>query len=179
MVYVFLAEGFQAMEALSPVDILRRAGIEAVTVGITGKAVRSTSGICVEADVTKEDVDLSKADMIVLPGGLPGADNLDKNSFVGNAIDYCVKNGIKLAAICAAPFILGRRGLLKNAEATCFPGYEGELEGAIISDKCVVTSAGFTTARSAGWSVEFGLELVRVLAGDEKAQAVKQSLMQS
>lgn len=178
MVYVMLAEGFEEVEALAPVDMLRRAGAKVVTVGITGEAVRGSHGIVVAADITAEQMDLAGAEMIVLPGGMPGTLNLEKSDHVLAALEYAYENGIHIGAICAAPSILGHRGYLRGRYATCFPGYESELNCRKVSDKPVITDKGITTAKSAGYAVNFGCELVNVLLGPEKATAVSDAVYQ-
>lgn len=178
MVYVMLAEGFEEVEALAPVDMLRRAGVNVVTVGVTGEAVRGSHGIVVAADITAEQMDMAGAEMIVLPGGMPGTLNLEKSEYVQAALEYCYENGIHIAAICAAPSILGHRGYLRGRYATCFPGYESELNCRKVSEKPIVTDNGITTAKSAGYAVNFGCELVNVLLGPEKATAVSDAVYQ-
>ena len=127
MVYVMLADGFEEVEALAPVDMLRRAGVNVMTVGVTGEAVRGSHGIVVAADITAQEMDMAGAEMLVLPGGMPGTLNLEKSEYVQAALEYCYENGIHIAAICAAPTILGHKGYLRGRYAICFPGYEGEL----------------------------------------------------
>ncbi len=174
MVYVFLADGFEETEAVAPIDILRRAELDVVTVGIGNDGIRSSHGIAMLCDITDMQVELDeRLEMIVLPGGMPGTLNLEKNAVVNAAIDYCVKNGIPVGAICAAPSILGKKGVLAGKKAICFPGYEKFLTGAEISDKKVVTDGIFTTAAGAGVAVEFGLELVRVLKGEELSRQIR------
>ena len=177
MIYVFLADGFEETEAIAPIDILRRAELDVVTVGIKNDGVRSSHGIPVLCDMTDMQVELdSRLEMIVLPGGMPGTLNLEGNSVVQAAIDYCAANGVPIGAICAAPSILGKKGLLDGKEAICFPGFEKYLTGAKISDKKVVTDGIFTTAAGAGVAVEFGLELVKVLKGAEASGAIKAAI---
>ncbi|MBQ1412189.1 MAG: DJ-1/PfpI family protein [Clostridia bacterium] len=178
MVYVMLAEGFEEVEALAPVDMLRRAGVNVVTVGVTGEAVRGSHGVVVAADITAEQMDMTDAQMVVLPGGMPGTLNLEKSDYVQAALEYCYENGIHIAAICAAPSILGHRGYLRGRVAICFPGYENELNCRRVSDKPVVTDNGITTAKSAGYAVNFGCELVNVLLGPEAATAVSDAVYQ-
>ena len=163
MIYILLADGFEELEALSPLDILLREGHGVKTVGITGKEVRGTHGVTVIADLLPEEADLSAAELVIFPGGMPGAVNLDASEFSDRAIDAVLKNGGRLAAICAAPLVLGRRGLLAGQRATCFPGFEGELRSAIITDADVVTDGNVTTARNFGAAFAFGLELARLL----------------
>ena len=178
MVYVMLAEGFEEVEALAPVDMLRRAGVDVMTVGVTGDAVRGSHGIVVAADINAADMNLKGMEMLVLPGGMPGTLNLEKSEYVQAALEYCYENGIHMAAICAAPSILGHLGYLRGRYATCFPGFESELNCRRVSDKPVVTDGGITTAKSAGYAVNFGCELVNVLLGPEKATAVSDAVYQ-
>lgn len=177
MIYVFLADGFEETEAIAPIDMLRRAGLDVVTVGIKNDGVKSSHGVPVLCDITDMQVELDeRLEMIVLPGGMPGTLNLEGNMMVQSTIDYCVEHNIPIGAICAAPSILGKKGLLSGKEAICFPGFEKFLTGAKLSDKKVVTDGIFTTAAGAGVAIEFGLELVRVLTGDEKSESVRAAI---
>lgn len=177
MVYVFLAEGFEETEAIAPIDMLRRAGRDVVTVGIKHDDIRSSHGVPVLCDMTDMQVQLDeRLEMIVLPGGMPGTLNLEENPVVQSAISYCAEKNIPIGAICAAPSILGKAGLLKGREAICFPGFEKYLEGAKISDKKVVTDGNITTAAGAGAAIEFGLRLTEILCGKEKAQSVRAAI---
>lgn len=171
--YIFLANGFEEIEALCPWDLLLRAGVDVTLVSINDDtAVTGTHGIEVKADITAKELGQPEGKICtVLPGGMPGSSNLDADAVVDRYIAHSAKNG-HLAAICAAPFVLGRRGLLDQKEATCFPGFEDELKGAILSDKKVVTSGNITTARGMGVAFEFGKELIRVLCGSEKAEQI-------
>ena len=130
MIYVFLANGFEEIEALAPVDILRRAELEVKTVGVGGKTITGSHGITVTADIEEKDVTTDDMKLMILPGGMPGTLNLEKSPIVTTCAEYCAKNDIYLAAICAAPSVLGHLGLLNGKEAICFPGYEQELTGA-------------------------------------------------
>lgn len=178
MVYVFLAEGFEEMEAIAPIDLLRRAGLSVTTVGVTGKLVSGAHGIPVTADITENDLaDFSDAEMIVLPGGMPGTLNEEKSAVVQSAIDHCMKNNIHIGAICAAPSILGHKGILDGKTAVCYPGFESELPGADVSYDGVVTDGNITTARGAGVAAEFGLELARVLCGEEKSRQIRAAII--
>ena len=163
MVYILLAEGFEEVEALTPVDLLRRAGIETKLVGVTGETVCGARGISVVTDLGMDEIDLSSADMLVLPGGMPGTLNLEKSPIVTTCAEYCAKNDIYLAAICAAPSVLGHLGLLNGKEAICFPGFEGELKGATISEKPVCVDGKIVTAKGMGVAVQFGLTLAGLL----------------
>ncbi len=176
MVYVFLADGFETIEALAVVDMLRRAKIDTMTVGVTGKEVKTSHSINVTADITIDELNINDANAIVLPGGMPGTLNLEANSVVQSSIDFCVENGKYVCAICAAPSILGHKGLLKGREAICFPGFEEDLSGATISDKYVVTDGKFITARGAGVAVDFGLEIVKALAGNDLSNKIRETI---
>ena len=168
MIYVFLAEGFEEVEALAPVDLLRRAKKEVQTVGVTGKVVTSSHGVPVTADLTQEELSLNgNVEMIVLPGGMPGTLNLEKSPIVTTCAEYCAKNDIYLAAICAAPSVLGHLGLLNGKEAICFPGFEGELKGATISEKPVCVDGKIVTAKGMGVAVQFGLTLAGLMVGKD------------
>lgn len=170
MVYVFLANGFEEIEALAPVDFLLRAGVEVKTVGVSGKFCRGAHGINVEADILPEDVELNEnLQGIILPGGMPGAENLNNSEDVQRAIDYCAENQKIIGAICAAPFILGRKGLLKGKNATCFPGFEDELLGANLVEAGVVIAETIVTAKGAGVAWEFGAAFCSGITGEEKA----------
>lgn len=170
MIYIFLAEGFEEIEALAPADILRRAELEVKLVGVTGSTVTGSHGISVKADITCAEVTTEDIDMVVLPGGMPGTLNLEKDPIVRACAEYCVKNNKLLGAICAAPSILGHMGLLNGKKATCFPGFEGELKGAQVTDDRVVVDGSIITARGAGASLEFGLKLAELVASREKAE---------
>ena len=163
MVIVLLAEGFEELEALSPVDILRREGIDVKTVGIAGIEARGAHGITVRADMTADEVDVAKVSAVVFPGGMPGSLNLDASPYADKFIAAATANGGHIAAICAAPLVLGRRGLLRGKNATCFPGFEGELAGANATGEAVVTDGNITTARDFRAAVAFGDELARIL----------------
>lgn len=171
--YIFLADGFEESEALVPWDLLLRAGVDVTLVSINNTLeVKGTHGLCVRAELTADMLPAPSGEICtVLPGGMPGASNLDEAPAVGRYIAHSASCG-HLAAICAAPFVLGRRGLLRGLEATCFPGFEDELEGAVVSDKKVVTDKNITTARGMGVAFEFGIELVRVLCSPQKADDI-------
>ena len=173
MIYVFLADGFEEIEALAPVDFLRRAGVEVVTVGVNSAEVTGAHAIKVLADITADDVVLNEnLQGVILPGGMPGAENLNNSAIVQNAIDYCAENNKILSAICAAPFILGRRGLLKGKKATCFPGFEDELIGARLEEYGVVTDGLVVTAKGAGVAWEFGAAICALIKGEAKATEI-------
>ena len=177
MVYLFLADGFEEIEALTPVDMLCRAGIEITTVSINETAVVSGAhGIRVVADTTADKVTPDKIDAVILPGGLPGADNLRVNKTVNVFLDTASKNGKLLCAICAAPRILGEKGLLKGKKATCFPGFEQYLEGALTNDYGCIRDGNVITAKSMGKAVDFSVEIIAALKNAETAQKIKNSI---
>ncbi|MBE6662534.1 MAG: DJ-1/PfpI family protein [Ruminococcaceae bacterium] len=177
MIYLFLAEGFEEIEALTPVDVLRRAGLDVRTVGVGGKRVTGAHGITVDADMGEDGSLDTAAEMIILPGGMPGTLNLDASPVVQTAIDNAIKANAFIAAICAAPTILGKRGLLAGKEATCYPSMEDGLLGAILSDKKVVRDGKIITAAGMGVALPFALELVSVLCGEERAQKLKKAVV--
>lgn len=176
MVYVFLADGFEEIEALTPVDYLRRCEIEVQTIGVRGKMVRGAHGITVIADGTMYDVDVEKIEMIVLPGGMPGTLNLERSHLLQNVIDYCAEQKIPIGAICAAPSILGHKGLLDGKRATCYIGFEKELGNAEYTGAAVETDGCFITACGAGAANEFAFALAEYLLGKERAQKLAASV---
>ena len=176
MVYVFLADGFEIIEALAPVDMLTRAKIDVKTVGVTGDIVTSSCGVSVKTDMSINDFDFYDVQAIVLPGGMPGTLNLESNNVVQQAIDNAVNTNTPVCAICAAPSILGHKGILSGKQATCFPGFEQELDGAVLSNEYVVTDGNIITARGAGVSVDFGLEIVKLLKGAELADEIRKTI---
>jgi 4-methyl-5(b-hydroxyethyl)-thiazole monophosphate biosynthesis len=176
-VAVFYADGFEEVEALAPVDLLRRGGVDTVTVSIMGReVVHGSHGIDIKADTVVEELDFDSFDMIVLPGGMPGTLNLEKSRTVQDMIDFCVQNGKFIGAICAAPSILGRKGLLNGKKATCFPGFEEFLEGADFTGAPVEHDGNIITARGAGVALEFGLKLVEVLSGKPASDKIRESM---
>lgn len=178
MIYVFLAEGFEETEALAPVDMLRRAKLDVTTVGVTGKVVTGSHSIPVTADITADQLAIdSDMEMIVLPGGMPGTLNEEASPVVQAAIDYCSENDRWIGAICAAPSILGHRGLLCGKTAVCYPGFEKDLEGAQIGNKGVVVDGRIITARGAGVAVDFGLTLVGAMCGAETQAQIRDSIV--
>lgn len=180
MILEFLADGFEELEALAPVDILRRAGLDVRTVAITknGRTVVGTHGIPVTADLCAvEAVSLAsdereRVEMIILPGGMPGAANLDSSETVQLFLDRAVREGAYVASICAAPMIPGKRGLLRGRRATCFPGFEEQLLGAEYTGGRVEVDGTFVTACGMGAAVEFGLKLTAILKGEEAAEKI-------
>ena len=177
MIYLFLAEGFEEIEALAPLDLMRRAGLAVTTVGVGGTSVTGSHGITVQADIADADYRDEAPEMVILPGGMPGTLNLAASKTVQGAIEAANKTGAYLAAICAAPSILGDLGLLAGKEAICYPGFEDRLRGARISEKRVVRDGRIVTAAGMGVAVEFGLELVSLLCGEAKATELRRSVL--
>lgn len=174
MVYCFLADGFEELEAIAPIDMLKRAGVEVITVGVTGKNVTGSHNITLVCDITADELELSDdLEAVILPGGMPGTLNLEKSPVVQNAVDYAVSTDKYVCAICAAPSILGHKGLLKGKKATAFPGFEKDLEGAITNDYFVACDGKFITARGAGVAAEFGLKIVCELVSEEKSKEIE------
>ena len=177
MIYIFLAEGFEEIEALCPLDLMRRAGLAVTTVGIGGKNITGSHNITVTADITDNEYDGSDAQMIFLPGGMPGTINLSESDTVKKAIGDAIKNDIFISAICAAPSILGDMGLLNGKEAICYPGFEDRLKGAVISEKRVVRDGKIITAAGMGVAMDLGLEIVALFCGAQKAVSLKKSVI--
>ena len=178
MVYVFLADGFETVEALCPVDVLRRAGLELKTVSITKElAVESRQGVRVVCDALLDEVRLEDARLLLLPGGMPGADNLAACTELCTLLTEADQKGILLGAICAAPYVLGRLGILKGKRATCYPGFEDRLEGAVIDNEKVVADKNCITAAGMGVSLEFSLALVSALCSPESAGQIRSSVI--
>ncbi len=179
MVYIFLANGFEEIEALTQVDYLRRAGIDIFTVGIEGECIIGAHDIPVLCDMTLQDVSLDEDDleMIILPGGLGGVDGLTKSAGVAALINYCVKNEKYIAAICAAPTLLSKRGLLKGKHAVCYPSMLDELSDCRDTSGRVATDGKFITAAAAGTSEEFAFALIKALRGNDAAEMVRESIV--
>ena len=177
MIYTFLAEGFEEIEALCPVDIMRRAGLSVKTVGIGNREITGSHGISVTADISDADLVFEDIDLIFLPGGMPGTKNLDANHTVHKAIDLAIEQDAYIAAICAAPMILGTRGLLKGKNAVCYPSFEKYLLGANIPDSTLVTDGKIITAKGMGVSHELGLEIVKLLCGNDTAAALRKTII--
>ena len=180
MVYLFLADGFEEVEALCPLDLLRRAGADVKTVGITGKQVTGSHNITVTADILPEEIVLDRElEMIILPGGMPGTTTLDASGAVHEAIRFAAERGITIGAICAAPMIIGKLGYLSGRSAICYPGFEKYLIGANISAKSVVVDENFISAKGMGVAAQFGLALVNVLFGEDcVSELFKSTMMQ-
>lgn len=175
---VFLADGLEEIEGLTVVDILRRAGVEVVTISVSGKKeVTGAHRITILADELFEQVDFTKLHGVVLPGGMPGTLNLMKHEGVNRILHQFDKEGKLIAAICAAPSVLGQAGLLKGRKATCYPGFEEKLTGAVTSAEPVVRDGNIITSRGMGTAIPFALSLTAYFQGQEKAEEIGASII--
>ena len=177
MVYILLGTGFEEAEALVPADLLRRAGIETALVGVDSMTVTGGHGITVAADLALSDVELERARMLLLPGGLGGVEVIQNSIPALGLIQCAYDRGIWLSAICAAPTILAGMGLLDRRKAVCYPGMEDEMGSSVVERGArVVVDGHIVTAQAAGSAFPFGLKLIEVLAGAPAAQAVAQAV---
>ncbi len=177
MFYCFLAQGFEEIEAITTVDMLRRAGVEVMTVAVGGdenNIVNGAHNIPVKADTDKACFENMEG--IILPGGMPGTVNLENSSQVQLSIDFCFANNLYIFAICAAPQILGHKGILEGKNATCYPGFEGELKGAVLSELPAVKDGKVITAKGPGATVDFAAEIIKELKGENVALELKESM---
>ena len=175
---VFFADGFEEIEALTVVDICRRAGIAVEMVSVKEeKEVTGSHGICVKTDVLFDEVDFESLDMLVLPGGMPGTRNLEKHQGLMAQLDSFYAAGKYVAAICAAPTVMGHRDMLKGREACCYPGMEEELTGAEVVFEPVAISDHVITSRGMGCAIPFGLAITSILCGKEKAEELANGIV--
>ena len=173
MVYLFLADGFEEVEALTPLDMLRRAKIPVVSVGVGSNFPCGAHDIVVKADISEKDVNLDDMTALILPGGMPGTRNLENSETVQKALAYAIEKGLFVAAICAAPSVLGHKNYLQGKNATCFPGFEGDLYGANVSNDSIVQDGYILTAKGAGVALDFALALVSALSTEEKSKEIR------
>ena len=177
MIYLFLANGFEEIEGLTALDVLRRAGEEIMTVGVGSEKIVGSHKVPVICDTTVDKIE--KTDdlkAVILPGGMPGTLNLEADKTVQEYIDFANEKGALVCAICAAPSILGHKGLLQGKKAVCFPGFESELKGAELSDAYVCRDGKTITAKGMGSAVNFGLEIVASVCGEQAAAELKSNL---
>lgn len=174
MLYMFLAEGFEETEAIGSLDVVRRAGIEIKTVGVTGKTVCGSHGVEIKSDITKDEISFEDMTGIVLPGGMPGTLNLQKDEIVQKTIEHCSKKGLLMAAICAAPMIYGELGILDGKNAVCYPEFEEHLKGATLKCDLCVADGNVITAKGAGASMLFGAEIVNYFKSGEGNKILEQ-----
>jgi len=178
MVYMLLGTGFEETEAIAPLDLMRRAGIDVMTVGVNGKTVYGSHGIGVEADITLEEMDLTSLDMIVLPGGLGGVTSVRASQAAMDALAFAWENEKFVAAICAGPTVLADLGITAGRTATCYPGCEDGMGTAQVrSDVPCIRDGKLITGASAGCAIPFGLELIAALKGQEAADTVKKQIV--
>lgn len=178
MVYMLLGTGFEETEAIAPLDLLRRAGAQVLTVGINGKTVYGGHGIGIEADITLSEMDLTDLEMIILPGGLGGVAAVRASAPALDALRFAWENGKFVAAICAGPTVLADLGITDGLSATCYPGCESGMGAAkIIADVACVRDGQLITSASAGCAVKFGLALVEALQGEAAANAIAQQIV--
>lgn len=175
MVYVLMVNGFEDIEALEPVDIMRRAGISVETVGICDEYVTSSHDVTIKTDIHISRVKKEDMEILVLPGG-PGHTGLDEAPAVHDLITYAKKNDIYIAAICASPSILGKLGLLDGKNYTCFPGFEKFMPNGIFSSEKTVLDGKILTARGAGTAADFGFKMVELLKGKAVADKLKKEM---
>ena len=176
MIYLFLAEGFEEIEALTPVDIIRRAGLEIKTIAVgENKTVKGAHGIEIIADITESELDKCVPEVIILPGGMPGTLNLENSATVIEILGRCMAEGSLICAICAAPSILGISGYLKGKKATCYPGFEHYLDKALFTNEKVVRDGNIITAKGMGCAAEFSLAIIEAILGKEKADEISRS----
>lgn len=176
--YLFFATGFEEVEALTVVDILRRGGVDCKTVSVTGDYdVTSSHAVTVRADLLFEEQGLEDGDMLILPGGIPGTPNLKAHAGLDKLIRQYHEAGKYLAAVCAAPTVYGEKGLLQGRKATCFPGMESGLVGAEHREDKVVCDGQFITSRGMGTCIDFGLTLLAKLTDEANAQTIGQKIV--
>ena len=177
MVYMLLGTGFEETEAIAPLDLLRRAGVEVTTVGLNGKIIYGGHGIGVEADIEIDQLDLTNLEMIILPGGLGGVTSIRGCQAAMEAIRYAYENGKYTAAICAGPTVLADLGIVDGKNATCYPGCESQMGSANMMEAAAVTDGKLITGTSAGCAVPFGLALISALKGREEAERIAQQIV--
>ena len=176
MICVFLAEGFEEIETATPIDVLRRANLNVKTIGIGGKMIEGTHGIKLETDLEIQDLNINDIDGIILPGGMPGTTNLAKSEKLKDIILKCNEKKQMIAAICAAPSILGEMGILKGKKACCYPGFEDKLLGANISFEEVCVSENIITSKGPGTALNFSLKIIEYICGKESKEKIRKSM---
>lgn len=175
---IFLANGYEEVEAMAPVDLLRRAGVEVKILSVDGSSfVEGAHGIGIKADGPLDEAACQDADLVLLPGGMPGTRNLDASETVRAVVGKACEEGRYVGAICAAPSVLGHMGILKGRRATCYPGFEEELLGAEVCAEPVVVDGNVITARGVGAALDFGLKLVELLVDGETATTLRKGIV--
>ena len=178
MVYMLLGTGFEETEAIAPLDLLRRAGVETATVGVTGKIVYGSHNIGIEADILIDEMDLTNLDMIILPGGLGGVASARASQRALDALKFAWDNGKFVAAICAGPTVLADLGITDGRKATCYPGCEDGMGSALMQEQeAAVIDGNLITGTSAGCAIPFGLKLIEVLKGKAEADRIAKQIV--
>lgn len=178
MIYVFLAPGFEETEAITPIDMLIRAGKKVVTAAVGDDiTVKGSHGISFVCDIMAADCTTDGLEGVILPGGMPGTKNLAADQMVRRMVMFAYESGMLTAAICAAPSVLGRMGILEERKAVCYPGFEDQLAGAEVLDVPAVTDENVITARGAGAALEFSYEIITFLCGKDKADEISRSII--
>ena len=177
MVYMLLGTGFEETEAIAPLDLLRRAGVEVRTVGLNGKVIYGSHGIGVEADMEIGEMDLRNLEMIILPGGLGGVASIRACEAAMEAVRFAWENGKYTAAICAGPTVLADLGIVDGRNATCYPGCEDKMGHANMVKAAAVTDGTLITGTSAGCAIPFGLALIAALKGRSEADRIAQQIV--
>ena len=178
MVYMLLGTGFEETEAIAPLDLLRRAGVETATVGVTGKIVYGSHNIGIEADILIDEMDLTNLDMIILPGGLGGVASARGSQRALDALKFAWDNGKFVAAICAGPTVLADLGITDGRKATCYPGCEDGMGSALMQEQeAAVIDGNLITGTSAGCAIPFGLKLIEALKGTEEAERIAKQIV--
>lgn len=176
--YIFLANGFEEVEAITPIDLLRRAEIQVTTVSVSNKKeVVGAHNIPIVADTIFSETDFDNADLLLLPGGMPGTNNLNAHEGLKKLIQKHYSKNKLLAAICAAPIVLGQMSILKGKTAVCYPSFENQLKGADIQFNKVEKSENIITARGAGCVIEFALTIIETLCGKSKSEEIARSII--
>lgn len=178
MVYMLLGDGFEEIEAITPLDLLKRAGVEVISVGIDNKKVLGSHGISIEADINIGEIDVTNLDMVIIPGGLRGVASLRANPQALDLLKFGWENGKYIAAICAGPTVLADLGITDGKNATCYPGQEKNMGSAVMhSDAAVITDDKLITAASAGCAIPFGLALISALKGQDAADIIAKQIV--
>ncbi len=177
MVYMLLGTGFEETEAIAPLDLLRRAGVQVLTVGVNGRHITGSHGITVEADILLEEMDLTSLEMLILPGGLGGVTSVRASKAAMDALAFAWENGCFVAAICAGPTVLADLGITQGKTAVCYPGCEDGMGDAHVVAEATATDGKLITGASAGCAIAFGLALVKALKGTDAAQAIAQQIV--
>lgn len=177
-VYEFLANGFEDIEALGPVDVLRRGGLDVKTVSVSGDLmVSSAHGVQVKADMLFEDVNFDDADLLLIPGGMPGAKNIDEHDGVRRALVAHAANEKLIGAICAGPMVLGHLGLLRGKKATCYPGFEDQLDGAVFTAAPFTIDGNIITGKGPGATLAYAYALLGQFKGERVVEEMKKGMM--